>query len=48
MFYDTSEYLFTKLLEDSYPVIRCEMEALPLARFKEWYEKDLYKAEIKK
>jgi len=42
MFYDTSEYPFTKLLEDATPVIKREMEALTLARFKEWYEKDLY------
>ena len=42
MFYEPSEYPFTKLLEESYPVIKKEMEALTLARFKEWYEKDLY------
>jgi beta-hydroxylase len=42
MFYDTSEYPFTKVLEAAYPTIRREMEALPRSRFKEWYEKDLY------
>lgn len=41
-FIDTSDYPFTRVLEDAYPVIRREMEALPLSRFKEWYEKDLY------
>ncbi len=41
MFYNLSEYPFTKLLEDSYPVIKREMEALTLARFEEWHEKHL-------
>ncbi len=41
-FIDTSEYPFTKTLEAAYPVIKREMESLPLSRFKEWYEKDMY------
>ena len=41
-FVDKADYPFTKVLEDAYPVIKREMAALPLSRFKEWYEKDLY------
>ena len=41
-FVDTAEYSFTKTLESAYPTIKREMQNLPLSRFKEWYEKDLY------
>ncbi|HTL71500.1 MAG TPA: aspartyl/asparaginyl beta-hydroxylase domain-containing protein [Candidatus Eisenbacteria bacterium] len=41
-FIDLADYPFTGDLEAAYPVIRREMESLPLGRFKEWYEKDLY------
>ena len=42
MFYQPSEFPFTKLLEDSFPKIKREMESIPSDRFKPWYEKDLY------
>ncbi|MBI3252463.1 MAG: aspartyl/asparaginyl beta-hydroxylase domain-containing protein [Candidatus Omnitrophica bacterium] len=42
MFYEPSEFPFTKRLEVSYGKIKEEMENLTLGRFKPWYEKDLY------
>ena len=41
-FIDKAEYPFTKILEEAYPVIKREMQSLPLSHFKEWYEKDMY------
>ncbi len=42
MFFETSEYPFTKILEANYEKIRREMESLSPELFKPWYEKDLY------
>lgn len=42
MFFDTSEFEFTRLLEARAPKIKEEMESLTLDSFKPWYEKDLY------
>ena len=41
-FIDKADYPFTKILEQAYPVIRREMEAVSMDRYKPWYEKDLY------
>ncbi len=41
-FINLTDYPFTQALEVAYPVIKREMENIPLSRFKEWYEREMY------